>query len=671
MAKSTSGEIAAVWRFPKLTILVIFCTGASCHAPKSMVASVTMTLPPLIICSLALGTTPLAAETQVQPAPSSSQTIKILDKFLCTETISPLQYGQFVEYLCTLIPSMWAERLYDGSFEGLSPYKMAYLRQTDFREKPWYPSGATNRAEYTLDKTDPISGEVAQKIAAGGSTPSTVGISQDGVFVDREQACVFTCYLKAQGLHEPVKVAIHHEREVYATCEFSPTNAWKKFRARLVPSARQVDATLTISFRGPGTLWIDSVSLTPENTVGGWRPDVVDAVRALKPGIIRFGGSALDDANLGDFSWRETLSEPDRRKPFRAWGGLQPAGAGLEEIVQFCKHVSAEPLICVRFTKRGPKDAAEQVQYFNGTEDTPLGALRARNGHPQPYQIKYWQIGNELSGPEYESRLADFCRAMKEADPSIKLLSSYPSEGVLRTAGQWLDYVCPHHYGCANLDGMQKDIAKIRALLKQCAPHRSIKIAVTEWNTTGGHWGTSRAMLWTLANALACSRYHNLLHRNADIVEIANRSNLANSFCSGIIQTDNHRLYRTPTYYAQQLYATLAGNRPLAIESLDNSLDLSATLTADHDAVVLFATNDSTEDLEREIDLSGFRPDGRAASVWTLADTRHAGEPDVANSFAEPDRVAPVQSKLDVSGTSIRHRFPRLSLTVIRWPVEK
>ena len=77
----------------------------------------------------------------------------------------------------------------------------------------------------------------------------------------------------------------------------------------------------------------------------------------------------------------------------------------------------------------------------------------------------------------------------------------------------------------------------------------------------------ARARLWTLENALACSRYHNLIHRHCDLVQIACRSNLINSFCSGCIQTDNHRLYKTPTYYAQQLYATLAGDQPLKIES--------------------------------------------------------------------------------------------------------
>ena len=121
--------------------------------------------------------------------------------------------------------------------------------------------------------------------------------------------------------------------------------------------------------------------------------------------------SPLDDASLGEFQWKDTIGDPDRRQPFRAWGGLQPTGPGLEEIVQFCKLVDAEPLICVRVSKRKPADAAEEVQYFNGAENTPMGALRAKNGHAKPYGIKYWQVGNERAGQDYEARLAAFCKA--------------------------------------------------------------------------------------------------------------------------------------------------------------------------------------------------------------------------------------------------------------------
>src|SRR5262249_43967642 len=111
--------------------------------------------------------------------------LKVPRDFLRPGTINPWQYGQFIEYLCDLVPGMWAEKLYDGSFEGPTPYKFAYLRQTDFREKPWYPSGATNRAVYSLDKSDPVSGAVAQKIAVGGAAPCTVGIAQDGIAMER------------------------------------------------------------------------------------------------------------------------------------------------------------------------------------------------------------------------------------------------------------------------------------------------------------------------------------------------------------------------------------------------------------------------------------------------------------------------------------------------------
>ncbi len=599
--------------------------------------------------------------------------LKVTREPLFKETLDRNQYGQFVEYLCDLIPSMWAEKLHDGSFEGLTPYKVRYLRETDFKAHPWYPSGATNRAEVALDKTNPVSGSVAKRIAATGTTPCTAGIAQDGIAVDPEEPCVFSCYLRQEDVKAPVEVRLHRDGAILAACTFKPTAKWEKFSARLVMARRDTSATLEISFRGPGTLWIDNASLMPEKTVGGWRPDVVEAVKALKPGVIRFGGSALDDESLGEFDWRGTIGDPDRRQPFRAWGGLQPTGPGLEEIVQFCHHVGAEPLICVRVTKKGVKDAAEQVEYFNGSAETPMGRLRAKNGHPEPYRIKLWQIGNERAGAEYEARLPEFCKAMKAVDPSIQLLSSYPSPGVLEKAGPWLDYVCPHHYSIGNLTGTEADLIRVREMIRKHAPDRPIKVAVTEWNTTAGDWGPPRAMLWTLENALACSRYQNLLHRHGDLVTIANRSNLVNSFCSGIIQTDNHRLYVTPTGHAQRLYSTLAGDCSLKIDSplpVNFAPDISATLSARGDVLVLFAVNPTQSEIIRPLDLTAFGNGGQAAKIWTLADTQRAGEPDVTNSFGAPNRVIAVESTFQADAAKFNYRFPPLSLTVLRWVVK-
>lgn len=598
--------------------------------------------------------------------------LKITRNFLLPDTISPYQYGQFIEYLCDLVPSMWAEKLNDGSFEGPSNYKVAFIKEEDNREKPWYPSGDTNRAEYAHDPQNPVSGQVSRKIVVRQGPPSSVGLSQDGVAVKAGQAYSFSCFLRQNGMEGPVAVRLHRDGRTLAGGELRASDQWQKATVELRPTETTSAATLSIELRGPGTLWIDNASLMPDDSIAGWRADVVEAVRALKPGVIRFGGSALDDSNLGEFEWRDTIGPVERRRPFRAWGGWQPAGAGLEEIVQFCRLVDAEPLICLRVSKKGPQDAADQVQYFNGAADTPQGRLRAENGHMEPYGIKFWQVGNERAGGEYEAQLPEFCRAMKAVDPTIAILSSYPTAGVLAGSGQWLDYVAPHHYSIANLSGAEADLQTVRQLIDKHAAGRKIKVAVTEWNTTAGDWGPRRAMLWTLDNALACARYHNLLHRHCDLVEIANRSNLINSFCSGILQTDNHRLYKTPTYYAQQLYATRTGNRPLAIESsgpINLWPDVSATLSADGKKLVLFAVNQSPRDVTRPLDLRAFGDAPRTVSVWTLADTREAGGPDATNSFAEPDRISPAESRFPTGGGMFDYRFPKWSLSVLEWPV--
>jgi alpha-L-arabinofuranosidase len=155
-------------------------------------------------------------------------------------------------------------------------------------------------------------------------------------------------------------------------------------------------------------------------------------------------------------------------------------------------------------------------------------------------------------------------------------------------------------------------------------------------------------------------------------VAIANRSNLVNSFCSGCLQTDNHRIYGTPTYYAQQLYATQAGNRPLKIVSALPAQaipDLSATLSPEGDSVVLLAVNDRLQPVTRPLDFSAFGRDGRELEVWTLTDTKRAGEPDAANSFGDPQRVVPIRSTFAAPSPRFDYEFPPLSICVLRWPV--
>jgi alpha-N-arabinofuranosidase len=606
------------------------------------------------------------ARSDPQPANGQSPTITITREPLCSGTISPFQYGQFIEYLCALTPSMFAEKVFDGGFEGVPDYKVAFRKETDRLERPWYPDGAVHRGEFALDPTHANNGKVSQRITQKPGDPCVIGVSQAGKYIKAGEPIRCRLSLRSAGIAGTIQVSLWGHGKTYAAAELRPDREWKRFEAVLVPTDTDHDATFTISFRGAGSLWIDQVSLMPDDNVFGWRRDVAMAMKALKPGIIRFGGSTTEG-----FDWQDTIGDPARRTPFTTvWGGLEPGNAGLEEFVKLCHWAGAEPLICLRFTGKSPRDAASQVEYFNGGAETPMGSLRVRSGHPEPYRVRFWQIGNELGDTNYQKGIADFCKAMKAVDPTIKLLAAFPSPGLLERAGDLIDYICPHHYDCANLKATEEDIERCRRMIATNASRRDIRLGVTEWNTTAGDWGLTRAMLWTLDNALRCSRYHNLIHRHCNLVEIANRSNLTDSFCSGVIQPKADGLYLTPTYYAQQLYATKAGGRPLRIvfpdgRSRDTDLDFSATLSDDERRAAIFVVNDSRDAKTRSLRLDSLGTVATGAAVWTLADTRHAGERDAANSWREPERIRPVESHAKITSGKLDYEFPPLSLTVL------
>jgi alpha-L-arabinofuranosidase len=166
------------------------------------------------------------------------------------------------------------------------------------------------------------------------------------------------------------------------------------------------------------------------------------------------------------------------------------------------------------------------------------------------------------------------------------------------------------------------------------------------------------------------------MHRHCDMVEIANRSNLADSFCCGTIQTNNHDLFKTPTYYAQQLYATCSGKYPLRVSAgsavpADKVLDVSATLSADEDRIAIFAVNPSLEAQKRTMDVASFSPAAGEAGVWTLSDTAKAGEREAVNSWREPQRIRTEATKTAIGSGTFVYEFPALSLTVLEIPCKK
>jgi len=595
------------------------------------------------------------------------------------EPISPLVYGNFVELLSDLVPAMWAEKLDVTSFEYLSTPTERELRrshvvfdpQRDPQDRLWTPIGDESRAEWFLDPEDPFNGAVSGRIRLASGGDGAAGISQGGIFVEEGEPCRFVGHFRQRGLTGPVRVALRQGERIFAEQGIDGvTDRWAEHRAVLKPSATATDASFEIKITSPGTLWVDRVSLVPERTVEGWRPDAVAAIRAMKPGVLRFGGSVIHI-----YDWKTGVGPWQRRVPFPnyPWGRIDPNFVGIDEFVALCRATDSEPLVCVRWHGQNPSDAADLVEYCNGAATTRYGALRAEHGHPEPYGVKYWQIGNEVGGEAYDNSIADFALAMRKADPSIKILASYISEEMLNNAGELIDYACPHHYACADLQGTEADIRRYAELLERLAPGRAIKLAVTEWNTTAGMWGEGRHTLWTLANGLACARYLNLCHRYADLVKIACRSNIANSYCSGLIQTDNHALYCTPAYYVAKLYAGHAGSHPLALDAPFPALwelDVSANLSDDGRSLSLVVVNDRDRPLTKTVDLTAFRRVEPTAAVWTIADADDAREPDAVNSFDRPERIAARKSTFDEAGRDFSYTFPAYSVTLVKLDVE-
>ncbi|HPO15665.1 MAG TPA: alpha-L-arabinofuranosidase C-terminal domain-containing protein [Candidatus Hydrogenedentes bacterium] len=604
-----------------------------------------------------------------EPQVAEAQTVTITTAKLSQHPIDLKQCGQFIEPLCDLIPAMSAQQVENTSFEEEPPFRVNYKAEIDKAHRPWYPDGAVHKAVYSFDMENPFNGKRSQKIEI--KMPGCrAGIAQDGFFVHEGTGYRLRMHLRSLG-NVPVWGALHGEGQMLAgPLPLGNTGeTWQPAEIILKPSKSCNNASLTIEFEGPGTLWVDRVYLIGDDAVCGiWRADVAEALKAMNPGVIRFGGSTM----VNDYEWEQCIGPWDQRAPYTTcWGGMEPNFASLEEFIQLCQFVNAEPLICLRWNGKTPEDAAAQIEYCNGSAETPWGKRRAENGHPEPYGVRYWQVGNEVGGKEYDNSLKAFIEAMKKADPSIKVLSSFPSEETLDKSGGLVDYLCPHHYGCEDLKGKEEEFNRLQNWIASHEEYRSVRVAVTEWNTTAGDWGLGRGMLQTLTNALSCARYHNLMHRYAGLVEIAIRSNLVDSFGSGVIQTGPGWMYTAPTYDAQCLYARAAGDYPLKV-SLPSEvpwwqaeIDLSVTLNAEKGILRIFAIN-SSESI-KPITFSLAFPDMqvKGGQVFTLEDREKALCPEVMNSCDDPKRIAVRTESFTGAGPTIEWRFGPFSLTLL------
>jgi alpha-L-arabinofuranosidase len=211
-------------------------------------------------------------------------------------------------------------------------------------------------------------------------------------------------------------------------------------------------------------------------------------------------------------------------------------------------------------------------------------------------------------------------------------------------------------------------------LRDQVAKHgggKNVRAAITEWNTTAGELGLTRGMLLTLGNALSNSRYQDLMHCYADLVEIAIRSNLSDSFGSGMIQPGIGWMYLSPAYHAQVLYQRAAGTYPLKIDRSSKvpwelqDPDLSATLSPDGKTLRIYAVNSTVENEKTNFHLDGFSSIAAGGEAMILKDQGNALDSEAMNSQNDPDRITTSSQGVRLQGSEFSFSFAPFSVTLL------
>jgi alpha-L-arabinofuranosidase len=553
--------------------------------------------------------------------------------------LNPKLFGNFVEMLDDVVPGMWAEMLNDRSFEEVVPMRDAiyFDGSPDICDREW-----DRNDTWVFDADRPFRGSRSAKMTS--SPDAAASLTQSGLSAKSGMAYAFSGYFRSDN---PKLKAVASLKALLpdgkwmtiASAELAGfSEEWRKFSASMTSIGQSAQTVFELRVEGEGRLWADKLSLMPANNERGWRRDVVDAMKEIAPPIVRWGGSVIDP---GKYRWKNGIGDRDLRDSFPnlAWGRSDSNDVGIDEFCQLCESLGAEPLICVSFAD-GPQNAADMVGYCNGDAQSEWGARRASNGHPAPYHVKYWQIGNEIQGDDanYLARIEDFLHAMKQADPTAAYLSSYPAQKLLDLAGKDLSFVCPHLY-TREVATCEEKLSSVSRMIEATPGCENLKIAITEWNISGGDWGLMRAKQMTLESALLNAQCLHVFLRHCDKVEIATRSNMANSFGGATIETNPSGVLRRPCHYVMEMYRRRARPIPLKVDEAPPGLDVFACAAADGKSLTVFAVNSKDTAREWSLQCIGFDKPLHVVRAEALRDTRDALQLDVMNHWNAPDRV--------------------------------
>ena len=509
----------------------------------------------------------------------------------------------------------------------------------------------------------------------------------NGLAVQAGRRYALSLYARAQALAGPLTVSLETQTGVVLAAQRLPrlTAAWKKYALTLTPEAADADARLVIAADAPGTFWLDMVSLFPRDTFknrpNGLRPDLAAMMAAMHPAVLRFPGGSFSEGHTLDDAWRWKQTVGDiaaRPGSWDIWGYRSTNGLGLHEYLQLCEDLGAAPLFVahagmaergfVPVDQLGPwvQDALDAIEYANGPATSQWGALRAKNGHPKPFGLKYVEIGNENgmgyswgggNRGDYLPRYRLFHDAIKAKYPSIVTIANIHTEPDAPA-----DIVDEHYY--ESTDWFQS-----HATLYDHYDRSRPKIYLGEYAARGGAGGGN------LNAALSEAAFLTGVERNSDVVVMTSYAPLFTDpswqrWSPDAIHFDSTRVFGTPTYYVQSLFAANRPDVALPLTLPDASparptLFGVAGLRRSTREVILKIVNTAEQPVSLTLDLQG-------AAVAPLGSETvlTSGALGDENSFDAPTRVAPRESRIVGLSSVFPHTFPARSLTILRVKLE-
>jgi alpha-N-arabinofuranosidase len=455
---------------------------------------------------------------------------------------------------------------------------------------------------------------------------------------------------------------------------------------------------------------------SPLSDERGFRRDVLEGARALQMPNLRWPGGNF----VSGYHWLDGVGPVDQRprKVDLAWGAVESNRFGTDEFIAYARELGTEPYLCVNAGTGTIDEAQAWVEYCNGTEDTHWANLRREHGHEEPYNVRFWGLGNELWGPwqlgqmsaeDYVKKAREFAKVMRLTDPSIKLVAcgkdglSDWDRVVIDGLARYVDYHSIHIYTGSEhyysnvfapkqaeraLSITQGLIDKARHDQKLSHP---IYVAYDEWNV----WYRARGPVhrktgieeqYDLSDALAIASYLNIFIRQCRTVRLANFAQLVNAI--GAMFTSKAGMYYQTVYHPLRLYAEhmrdVALDPYVDCERYDLRpedetsprehrvadlgpfplLDVAATMDDDRRTVVVGVVN---RDRDRPISATIELQDGRAATGGVAYEV-HGDGPQVMNTFERPDAVTVRERRLE-AGACQTYEFPPHSVTVLRFDV--